>query len=250
MKQFFGGVRHSRFNRYGLTISVILAVVLAISLSARAQGDKTAVQMTYYNSHQTGVRLGGWANLGDSPADSVGGATSTAFYVTDFNGGSFYIEGFVAYRLSSALLVEISGGVASRGEVTLVEEDGSSYYGSMHIHPIMLKFRLYPMESLARRFHPYLMAGGGVYYGRHDIQIELGGDVWRAFDEDSQTKLGYVLGGGFDWSAASKIALGLNMQYMPIKFSDKLIGIDDYSALTITLGVNYLFTSGKKQKDE
>ena len=57
-----------------------------------------------------------------------------------------------------------------------------------------------------------------------------------------------MLGGGLDWPLASVIGLDLNVQYMPINFSNKLIGENDYSSLTITVGVKYLFSSKDEKK--
>ena len=92
-------------------------------------------------------------------------------------------------------------------------------------------------------------AGGGIFYGRHDIQITTG---WTAYyrselGEDSETDFNYVLGGGIDWPVASVVALELSAQYMPVKFSGDLIGIRDYSSLTVTVGAKYLFRSMKNK---
>ena len=64
--------------------------------------------------------------------------------------------------------------------------------------------------------------------------------------EASETTFDYVVGGGMDWPVASIVAMDFQVQYMPIDFSEELIGVRDYSSFTITVGVKYLFSFDKK----
>lgn len=230
---------------------VIAVSITAVAVSVEAQPDTAIVnpvQQVYFNSHQAGVRLGGWANRGSNPPDSFNLADDRT-YLTDFGSGNFYLEGYLGYRVSRALMLEFSLGIVSRGDVILVEADGGSSVGSMQIYPILAKLRVYPFGAHTGQFYPYIMAGGGIFYGRHDIQITTG---WTAYyrselGEDSETDFNYVLGGGIDWPVASVVALELSAQYMPVKFSGDLIGIRDYSSLTVTVGAKYLFRSMKNK---
>lgn len=192
--------------------------------------------------------MGGWANRGDNPPDSLG-MDLGGYYLTDFGSGNFYLEGFLGYRLNRTLMLEFSLGIVSRGDVTMVESDGGSSIGTMQIYPILAKLKIYPFAGSTGQFYPYLLAGGGVYYGRHDIQITAGWNAYyrATFGEDSETDFNYVLGGGIDWPVASVVALDLNAQYLPVKFSGDLIGVRDYSSLTITIGVKYLFKNMKNK---
>jgi len=224
-------------------------IIASIPLSAQTPTDSAALdplREAFLGSHQAGVRLGGWANRGGNPPDSFN-LTDGRTYFTDIGQGNFYLEGYLGYRLSRALMLEMSLGIVNRGDVTLVEADGSSSIGSVQIYPILAKFRVYPFGARIAGFYPYLMAGGGIYYGRHDIQITAGWDAYyrSEFGEDSETDFNYVLGGGLDWPVASVVALELSAQYLPVKFSGDLIGVRDYSSLTITVGVKYLFKSMK-----
>jgi outer membrane protein W len=232
-----------------LATTAALVVVLFSPTSADEAGGTLNDQ--YLKSHQFGGRIGGWANKGGSPGDSVMVAEPYYYYLTDFQSGNFYGEVFLAYRLSSFLAAEFSLGVVNRGEVVLRDDAlMQSQIGNLLMYPILAKVKLYPLGGAAVKFHPYLLAGGGVYYGRHDIQMVSGtGDYfYSVFDEASETTLGWVVGGGVDWPLASVVALDLNAQYMPINFSKALIDVKDYSSLTITVGVKYLFHSSDNNK--
>ena len=229
-------------KRSGLFLAACLAAIVLVVPAAVADGS-IGVLAAYTRSHQLGVRLGAWSNLGGTPDDSVS-VSSLSYYLTDFNEANFYFEGFFAYRFSSALMAEFSVGVVSRGDVTLHDEAyDDSYYGSMLVYPILLKLKFYPLGPVGGKFYPYLQLGGGLYYGKHNIQIVSSSSVfYYSFDEDSETTVNYVLGGGLDWPVARKFGLEFNMQYMPIDFSRELIGTCDYSSFTVAIGANYLFS--------
>jgi opacity protein-like surface antigen len=231
----------------------VLALVALLSLPALAIDQEPDKITVYQKSHQAGIRLGAWANQGDTPADSVGiGSPADPFYfyyLTDFTSGNAYLEGFFAYRISPYFAGEFSAGIVSRGDVTLQDEAlQQTSFGSMVIYPLLLKARFYPLGASHTSLHPYLMAGGGLYYGKHDVQIIANPSGLTAdLDQSSETVFSYVLGGGIDWPVASVVALELNAQYMPIEFSKNLVGVKDYSSFTITVGVKYLFrATGKK----
>ncbi len=227
-------------------ICLLIAGMVVSSVSA-----EESLASSYLESHQLGGRLGGWANQGAIPADTIG-EPPDPYYLTDFGSGSFYLEGFYGWRVNTSLMAEISLGLVSRGDVTLVEADGGGSIGAVQIYPILAKLKFYPLGVKSSRFFPYLMAGGGLYYGRHSIQITTGLDAYirQNYGEDSQTAFTYVLGGGFDWPLASVVALDFQAQYMPIDFSGELIGTEDYKALTITVGVKYLMSKNKADENK
>jgi outer membrane protein W len=227
-----------------------LLVLVPLSASAQFPKDKQpTAHDAFIERHQAGVRIGGWSNLGGTPADSVGVAQA-AYYLTDFNEANFYLEGYFGFRFNRFLVGEFSVGIVSRGDVTLRDEFiGESRIGTLLVYPILAKFKLYPVGMVANRFHPYVMAGGGLYYGRHDVQIvSTQSAFFTAFDEDSETTFNYVVGGGFDWPLASVVGLDLNVQYMPIEFSNDLIDVRDYSSFTVTVGVKYLFSPQREKR--
>ena len=236
---------------WGFRAPVIAAAIVAVAVSVEAQTDTAIgnpVQQAFLGTHQAGARLGGWSNRGSDPPDRSD-MSDGSYYLTDFGSGNFYLEGYLGYRLSRALMLEFSLGIVSRGDVTLVESDTSSSIGTMMIYPILAKLRIYPFGAHTGQFYPYLIAGGGIYYGRHDIQITSGWTAYyrAALGQDSETDFNYVLGGGIDWPVASVVALELSAQYMPVKFSSGLIGIRDYSSLTVTVGAKYMFKSMKNK---
>jgi len=198
-----------------------------------------------------GARLGGWANKGVLPSDSTDFGDG-GYYRVDVGSADFYLEGFFDYRLNRRMLLEFSIGLVSRGDVFMEEpNDGGSSIGTVQLYPILAKLKLYPFSGVKGRLFPYLLAGGGFCYGRHDIQFTYGIDAYyRAeFGGESETDFTYVIGGGFDWPLASVIGLDLNVQYMPVNFSGNLIGVSDYSSLTIAVGVKYLMSSLQSKKD-
>ncbi len=241
---------HAIAGRAFVAALITLTICLTSALTASAQGrsdDLTTVEH-YYNKHQLGVRLGGWANLGDSPIDSVG-VDENAFYIADIADANFYLEAYAGYRFGRALIGEFSVGIVSRGDLTFRDTfSRETFFGSLLVYPILAKAKIFPMGGISGKLHPYLMVGGGAYYARHDVQIVTSsGYVYRDFQEASKTKFSYVVGGGFDWPLASMLALDFNAQYMPIDFSEQFISIQDYSSVTITAGIKYLFAT-KTQK--
>lgn len=234
----------------GVLTGIATLLLTTAALSAQAvQEDENAAKQVFLKSHQAGVRLGGWSNQGALPLDSVPDIQG-GYYRNDIAAGSFYLEGYLGYRLNRFLMLELSLGLVSRGDVYLVEGTGGSSIGTLQLYPILAKLKVYPFSRSVAGIYPYVMAGGGFYYGRHDIQFVNGINAYyRAeFGRTSQTDFNYVLGGGADWPVASVVAIDLNAQYMAVKFSENLIGVRDYSSLTVTVGVKYLFTRTQKQK--
>jgi opacity protein-like surface antigen len=231
----------------------LTAILTAAVLLTAAGGDVSAAQKKkddaqpsrmerFNNSHQLGLRIGGWANQGDSPPSIVSDELRT--WELDFGSASFYLEGYFAYRFYPQSMLEISFGFVNRGDATFVSDVGSGdeqYVGNLLIYPILVRARLYPLASVLTKFQPYFTIGGGIYYGRHDIQFTNAAFVSLFFDEQSETDINYTIGGGIDWPLSSVVALEGDVSYKPIKFSEDLATIRDYSALHITIGAKYLF---------
>lgn len=223
-----------------LTCTCVVAISVAPQRALASDAD-TAFDVR----HQAGVRLGIWANNGDTPPARVEDGFGNVLE-TDINSANIYFEAFGAYRLFSRGLVEVSVGFSNRGDVNL-QDVGREYFGNLILYPMLVQFKYYlptPTES----FLPYVGVGGGIYYGRHSVQFT--NDVYFTFNEVSGTDLNYVLSGGFDWPVSHSIALGLDAKYMPISFGKGLIEVTDYNALTVTFGVKYLFkSSGQANKN-
>ena len=161
----------------GRALAALILSLMVAGLTVPSVFADESLAANYLDSHQAGVRLGGWANRGDTPPDSFD-LTSGGYYLTDFGSGSFYLEGFYAWRFKASLIAELSFGMVSRGDVILVEQGGGSSIGTAQIYPILAKLKFYPLGSRSSKFFPYLLAGGGFYYGRHNIQITTGYDAY------------------------------------------------------------------------
>lgn len=220
---------------------ILLPALLLIFLGAGlvpAQDKQPQDPLTLRDKHQVGIRLGVWANNGATVPPYVATDDDNIILETDINDASFYFEGFFAYNIMPHLYAELSFGMVNRGSVTLYEY-GTTDVGNLLLYPILLQLKFYPLASFNARLQPYLTGGGGIYYGRRDVQFT---DSWYyyGFDRDSETDFNYTLGAGADWLLTNRLALDLNLRYMAIDFSEGLIAVSDYNALTVTVGIKYL----------
>jgi hypothetical protein len=179
-------------------LAILAALQFGLTEPTRAQtppvGEATTTSR-FMRSHQLGGRIGAWSNRGVLPPDSFAFG-SGGYYLTDISNRDFYLEGFFGYRFSRAFMLEFSLGLVSRGDVYLVEDDDNSSIGTVQIYPILAKLKFYPFVRPDWKFCPYLTAGGGFYYGRHDMQITTGWDSVRSeIGEDSETDFNYVPAG-------------------------------------------------------
>ena len=217
-------------------ITAIGLFLFTSSMYGQSPNDSSVPR--FERQHQAGVRMGGWANQGSLPPaefnDPDGGSVTT-----DIRDGSFYLEGFFAYRFSSFTQGELSFGFVNRGDVT-TRFTNIRDVGSLNIYPILLQLKVYSPAPILDKLYPYLSAGGGVYYARNSVQIS--NDIFFAnLRETSATDFNYTLGAGIDWPIASSVGLEFNVKYMPITFDDLLFEVRDWSAMTITVGAKYLY---------
>jgi opacity protein-like surface antigen len=181
--------------------------------------------------------------MGDLPdklvdVDELG----TLLFENDISSGSAYFEGFFAFRINRSLLLEISVGATNRGSVH-VYESGDSDIGNLSLYPLLVSARFYPISMLGGPLQPYVSAGGGMIHGRRSVDITT--NYWRqyGYEEDSRTDFTYTLGAGADFILTERLALNLNGRYLPIDFSEELLFVNDYEALTVTVGLTYLYQS-------
>lgn len=217
-----------------------LAVMVASTVSVQAADDDTVATELFLTQHQAGLRLGVWSNQGDLPPVD-GQLNQTGTFKTNIGGSSAYVEGFFGYRLSTYLVAELSLGTVNRGSVTLVDDStGASDIGNLMIYPILLQLRLYTPRIPNTNLHPYLMAGGGMHYGRRNVQFSNSRVYYANWQEETATNFNYIVGGGVDWPIAGSIGLDFTVKYMPINMS--LVVIDKWDALAFTIGVKYLYS--------
>ena len=200
-----------------VALTLALAVVFptianAQYVDASPEPETKSTTDKFSESHQAGVRLGGWGNLGDKPADTVFGEDQFNA-IPDLNSANFYLEGFLGIRVNPFVVIEGSLGIVSRGDVTAYyPPTGDEFFGSLVVYPILLKAKLYPMGRTNSSIHPYVLAGGGIYYTKYSIQFTRGYTSSLFIDEPSKTSFDFVFGAGFDYPLASVIGLDFNAQ--------------------------------------
>lgn len=221
--------------------TVLLAVLLLFISVTHAQDEEDAPGIrTIQGKHQAGVRMGGWINQGDTPNKVYTSEDGLSQIETSIKDGNFYIEGFFAYNLLPSTFLEISAGLANRGSVT-VFEDNNTDIGNLIVYPMLLNLKFYPIAHTSSRLQPFVNAGGGLYYGRRDVQIIRNYySYYYDFRGDTETDFNFSFGGGFDWLLSDILAVELNARYMPITFKDQLVGVNKYDGLSITIGIKYL----------
>lgn len=223
---------------------IVLLLTLLISAATAVAADQDEAGPLFLKQNQAGIRLGVWASQGDQPPDSGGisveGEASAGYFSTNVKENAFFFEAFYAYRLNRRLMLEIAGGTTNRGSVTITS-GGASDVGNLVLYPITVQGRLYPFTSPLLGVYPYATAGFGLYIGRRTVQFTNASYYYSNWEEETGFDFNYTVGGGLDWPVASSVGLDLTVKYMPIKFSKTLVAVDEYQALTVTLGIKYLY---------
>lgn len=179
-----------------------------------------------------GIRMGAWLNQGEAPV--------TGGIKTSSQDANFYTELFYDHRLWPVLLIEASVGIASYGDVTVVNGD-DRYIGTVNVYSFLAQMKLSPLSKKFSKFHPFLIGGGGLAYGRQNTDIILmsGSTYDPYFVGESSTDFMAVVGGGVDIPLSTQLGLNVTGKYHWIDFGDKLFGASDYSGLAVSVGVAY-----------
>ncbi len=219
-----------------LTVALFLLTMFVGSTIAQDTGEEEF--SPYNNRHQIGGRLGTWVNAGEDPPELLSDGLN--ILETNISSVNVYFEGYFAYNLFPQTFLELSVGIVNRGSVT-VQEGVFTDIGNLLIYPFLLQLKYYPFSIPNSRLHPYVAVGGGLYYGRQDIQFTTGDPFFADINADSETDFNYTISGGADWLLGDKVALEINAKYMPINFSQSLVTIRDYDGFAITIGAKYLY---------
>lgn len=229
---------------------IIIIFTLFLSLAVSTIFAETELDIMTTKKHQVGLRLGTWINNGTTPPPSIvftpidTSIASTDSLVTSIKDVNFYVEGFYAYNVHSSWYTEISFGMVNRGEIQYYSTDIYDF-SNILLYPILLQLKFYPLQSINSKFQPFIGAGGGIYFGKQNIQFS--NDYYAQYrNSDSETDFNYTLSGGFDWEIRDNFSLELQTKYMPVHFSDYFIGEKDYSATAITIGFKYKYNNIKK----
>lgn len=225
--------------------AILSLLILIMLFPNTGQCDDLGLVENFSKNHQLGMRLGGWANLGGLPPDTLFNPINNSVLTTKLGDGNFYLEGFFGYRLNEQLMLELSLGISNRGSVTLTQNN-STNVGNVIIYPVLVQMKVYLLSMTDIRVQPYMFAGGGLYYGRRSTQVSSSGILYTE-DQESEADFHYSFGGGMDFPLGQDVAADLNIKYMPIMFSKTFVAINDYKGIGITLGIKYLY-SFKKSK--
>ena len=124
---------------------IVFLIVAFVSVDSTSCQETDTEKNSFNNRHQTGIRMGVWNNLGDTPRDTF--TVNESFFKTKINNANFYFEGYYAWRPLPHALLEISAGIVNRGSVTiheLLRDD----VGNLMIYPILIQARFYPTASM------------------------------------------------------------------------------------------------------
>jgi len=223
--------------RTSTLLTIILSMIL-MGLGSVLASEQAETGPLFLRQNQGGIRLGVWAGQGDQPP--VEGGDDDGSFTTNIKKNAFYFEAFYAYRLNRRFLLEIAGGTTNRGSVTITS-GGDSDIGNLVFYPITVQMRFYPTTSPLLGVYPFVTAGGGIYIGRRTVQFTNSSYYYSNWGEQSDIDFNYTVGGGLDWPLASSVGLDLAVKYMPVDFSKSLLTVNDYQALTITVGIKYLY---------
>ena len=217
-------------------------LIFSNPISALETKNKKTHKMN--RKHQIGIRLGGWINGGESPPALLTDTFNNPLMKTSIKDGSFYFEGYYAYNLLPYTFMEFSLGIVNRGSVTIYDIYGTDI-GNLLIYPILLQVKLYPLLSSDSKLQPFVGFGGGLYYGRRNVQFTNNSYSFYSLNEDSKTDFNYTLSGGVDWCLNNSIAFDMQLKYMPINFSKSLVTVNDFKAVSVTVGIKYLYATKK-----
>lgn len=214
-----------------LTVGLFIICLLGLS-SIRAEERLSAAEgATDY--HMVGLRLGGWADQGGDIVNEDINA--------DLTDVGFYTEIFYDHRLLPTLFMEFSLSVASRGDA-VIEREGNRYIGTINVYTVLVQAKYAPFAGKLGKWSPFILAGGGVAFGKQNVDFVSGdyidyNDYYDA--QSSQVDLIGVLGGGVDIALSRHIGLNLISKYHPVKFGEELAGVRDFSGLSVSVGLTY-----------
>jgi hypothetical protein len=213
-------------------LSGLVIVLMAVPVAAleKAPADKLLAG----NYSMIGLRLGLWADeSNEKPVDNI---TIDA----DLPATSFFTEFFYDFRLMRMVMLELSMGIASRGDAVVREAD-DKYIGSINLYPLLAQLKISPLSGRSRTVCPFILGGGGVVWGRQNIDYITSADPFYNPDRVNNTETVFigVVGGGVDFAISEQIGLNFSAKYLPISFKGSLAGVKEYTGISFAVGVAY-----------
>ena len=211
---------------------IILLIANGVAIAVEKRSEDKLLEARY---SMVGLRLGFWADM--SETDGIVDTTIDA----DLPNAGFYTELFIDYRVARPLFVELSFGIASRGDIVILNAD-DRYIGTLNLYPVLLQLKLAPLAGRMRSFQPFLIGGGGLVFGRQSIDIiDYGPDPYYNVDLLTRTETDFigVFGGGIDLALSEQLGLNFTTKYHPVQFANSLAGARDYNGMSFSIGVSY-----------
>lgn len=214
-----------------LIAAMILALIAmpVVALEKASSGKSSAGDYS-----MIGLRLGLWVD--ESNERPVSNITMDA----DLPSTSFFTEFYYDHRLTRAVMLELSMGIASRGDAVIREGD-DKYIGSINLYPLLAQVKLTPLSGRSRAVFPYLLGGCGVVWGRQNVDYITSSDPYYNPDRVNNTETAFVgvVGGGIDFSLSEQLGLNFSTKYIPISFEGLLVGVRKYTGISFAVGVAY-----------
>lgn len=213
----------------------IACLLMILAGTAAAVDKKPADKFAAGNYSMVGIRLGAWIDDG-----GVQPVESDVSVDADMPDAGFYTELFFDYRFTPVFLLESSLGIASRGDAVIRYQD-DRYIGTINLYQFLIQVKISPLSGRSRSFHPFILGGGGIVWGRQSVDIIESVDPFYNPDIASKTEADFlgVVGAGIDFPIAEQVGMNVTVKYHPIKFGDALAGVKDYSGTAVSIGVAY-----------
>jgi len=220
-------------NQTKITAGLILLLLCFTSVGAQEKQPIDRLLQARYS--MAGLRLGFWGDMtNEKPSQDLS-------VEANLPSAGFYTEIYIDYRVAKPLFVELSAGVASRGEIVILDA-GNKYIGNINLYPVLLQLKYSPLSGRSRSVCPFVEAGGGFVFGRQSIDIVMPGDYYEYNpDITGKTETDFIgaVGGGVDLALSEQLGLNIAAKYHPVKFVNSLAGIREYSGISISVGVSY-----------
>jgi hypothetical protein len=219
----------------GHAIATLTVLLLTISASiGGAQENQPTDKLIEGQYSMVGLRLGFWADMGKDDL------TPDVSVDADLPDAGFYTEFFIDYRLLKPLMLEISAGIASRGDIVIRESD-DRYIGTINLYPLLLQLKLMPLVGHWRTIQPFVLGGGGVVWGRQNIEFISSADPYFNPDITTRTEADFVgvVGGGFEIALSEQLGMNITSKYHPVEFGSSIGGVRDFTGLSFSIGVAY-----------
>lgn len=184
-----------------------------------------------------GVRIGVGHTTQANPDEQYSNYRITS----DQNG--FYSEAFFNWHFLNEMALDIGLASLSRGEFRWTIPDVGNFFGSINLYPIMVGLKIKPLASmLDDDYQPWFAGGGSIVVGRAVVE---GGSILDPYvyvsSAESETAVGWWLGGGFDSFISSTIVLSSSFRYQHMKFGKSVGGYFNHSGYQISFGIGYIF---------